>query len=235
MLRGAEKKKKKKKLKKLPILIVLSSVTDSLQTFPGGVVGSSFVALYEACAPFAAEVCTPDGKVPEIRVLDDATDRWLTANRHVFSNPLRLEDVRASDYSGLAIPDGMGAISDLAQSTALGLLVESFLLANKPIVAVGQGVAALAKAVSSSGDSEWFLSGYNMTATSNFEQARYDWFGELPLIIEDFIKDNGGLYSCSDEDALHIVVDRTLVTGQNANSSALAVKNFTWLLESGKK
>jgi hypothetical protein len=30
------------------------------------------------------------------------------------------------------------------------------------------------------------------------DQARYDWFGELPLIIEDFVKDAGGQYTCSE-------------------------------------
>jgi putative intracellular protease/amidase len=180
----------------------------------------------------SAVVCTPDGKVPELRVLDDAEDRWVAQNRHAHTSPLRLEDVRASDYSGLAVPCGMGSISDLATSTALGLLVESFLTANKPICAVGQGVAALSKAVTGvSGENEWCFGGWNLTATSNFEQARHDWFGELPLIIEDFIKDNGGLYSCSEEDALHVVVDRNLVTGQNPNCTKLAIRNFLWLLQ----
>jgi hypothetical protein len=32
-------------------------------------------------------------------------------------------------------------------------------------------------------------------------------------------------------DAVHVVVDRSLVTGQNDNSTALAVQNFVWLCQ----
>jgi hypothetical protein len=33
------------------------------------------------------------------------------------------------------------------------------------------------------------------------------------------------------EDAVHVVVDRNLVTGQNPQSSTLAARNFIWLLQ----
>jgi hypothetical protein len=32
-------------------------------------------------------------------------------------------------------------------------------------------------------------------------------------------------------DAVHVVVDRSLITGQNDNSTALAVQNFVWLCQ----
>ena len=182
-------------------------------------------------AGYRVSVCTPDGKAPELRTSDEAAERWVNDNKQLFSNPLRLEEVRASDYCGICTPCGMGAISDLAQSSSLGLLVESFLTANKPICCVGQGVAALCRA-GSSADNDWCFAGWNLTATSNFEQARHDWFGELPLIIEDFVKDCGGLYSSSEEDACHVVVDRNLITGQNPLCTDLAVQNFLWVLES---
>ncbi len=36
-------------------------------------------------------------------------------------------------------------------------------------------------------------------------------FDRMPIIVEDFIKDNGGHFSASENDALHVVVDRMLV------------------------
>lgn len=35
-----------------------------------------------------------------------------------------------------------------------------------------------------------------MPKVSNFELARYPYFSKLPLIIEDYVKDHGGLYNC---------------------------------------
>ena len=80
---------------------------------------------------------------------------------------------------------------------------------------------------------------------SNFEVARYPFFSKLPLIIEDYVKDHGGFYNCitsspqpvvltiflsgSSVDEVHVIIDRILITGQNDESTALAVKNFIWL------
>jgi hypothetical protein len=65
----------------------------------------------------------------------------------------------------------------------------------EPICAVGYGVTGLCKAFSDS--DKWCFSGWNLTAMSNFEVARYPFFSKLPLIIEDFIKDHGGFYNCT--------------------------------------
>jgi len=97
----------------------------------------------------------------------------------------------------------------------------------EPICAIGYGVAGLCKAFTD-GD-KWCFSGWSLTAISNFEVARYPFFSKLPLILEDFIRDHGGSYNCSIVNAVHVVVDRSLISGQNDNSTSLAVQNFGWL------
>ena len=87
-----------------------------------------------------------------------------------------------------------------------------------------------------------------------FELVRKPDFANLPLIVEDFVKDSGGSYTgelnnstypeseyiivsktilclfpASQEDAVHIVVDRHLITGQNMQSTSLAVNNLILL------
>ncbi|XP_016088466.1 Parkinson disease 7 domain-containing protein 1-like [Sinocyclocheilus grahami] len=63
---------------------------------------------------------------------------------------------------------------------------------DEPVCAVGQGVAALCCATE---EQKWIFSGYSMTGPSVFELVRSPEFANLPLIVEDFIKDNGGSYT----------------------------------------
>jgi len=100
----------------------------------------------------------------------------------------------------------------------------------EPIGAIGYGVAGLCGAMAA--ESEWCFSEYNMTAVSVYEMANQPFFDKLPLLIEDFIKDNGGSYNCTpDEGAVHVIVDRCLVTGQNTASTGLAIQNLVWLMK----
>lgn len=88
-----------------------------------------------------------------------------------------------------------------------------------------------------------------------FELVRKPDFANLPLVVEDFVKDNGGSYtgepiptsnlptqrsknssisiffpsSASKDDAVHVVIDRHLITGQNMQSTLLAVNNLILL------
>uniref|UniRef100_A0A8C2JWU8 Glutamine amidotransferase-like class 1 domain-containing protein 1 n=1 Tax=Cyprinus carpio TaxID=7962 RepID=A0A8C2JWU8_CYPCA len=100
---------------------------------------------------------------------------------------------------------------------------------DEPVCAVGQGVAALCCATE---EQKWIFSGYSMTGPSVFELVRSPEFANLPLIVEDFIKDNGGSYTASIEDAVHVVLDRHLVTGQNVQSTSAAVNNLILLCSS---
>uniref|UniRef100_A0A673N1J5 Glutamine amidotransferase-like class 1 domain-containing protein 1 n=1 Tax=Sinocyclocheilus rhinocerous TaxID=307959 RepID=A0A673N1J5_9TELE len=100
---------------------------------------------------------------------------------------------------------------------------------DEPVCAVGQGVAALCCATE---EQKWIFSGYSMTGPSVFELVRSPEFANLPLIVEDFIKDNGGSYTASIEDAVHVVLDRHLVTGQNVQSTTAAVNNLILLCNS---
>ncbi|XP_029378545.1 glutamine amidotransferase-like class 1 domain-containing protein 1 isoform X2 [Echeneis naucrates] len=97
---------------------------------------------------------------------------------------------------------------------------------DEPICAVGHGVSALCCATEGQ---KWIFSGYSLTGPSVFELVRRPDFANLPLIVEDFVKDSGGSYTASQEDAAHVVIDRHLITGQNLESTLLAVNNLILL------
>ncbi|XP_019486693.1 PREDICTED: Parkinson disease 7 domain-containing protein 1 isoform X6 [Hipposideros armiger] len=98
---------------------------------------------------------------------------------------------------------------------------------DEPICAVGHGVAALCCATNE--DGSWVFQGYSVTGPSVYELVRAPGFAHLPLIVEDFVKDAGASFSASEPDAMHVVLDRHLVTGQNASSTAPAVHSLIFL------
>lgn len=97
---------------------------------------------------------------------------------------------------------------------------------------MGHGVAALCCATSE--DRSWVFQGYSVTGPSVYELVRAPGFAHLPLVVEDFVKDAGACFSASEPDALHVVLDRHLVTGQNAGSTVPAVQNLLFLCGSRK-
>ncbi|KAF5911410.1 hypothetical protein HPG69_017893 [Diceros bicornis minor] len=98
---------------------------------------------------------------------------------------------------------------------------------SEPICAVGHGVAALCCATNE--DRSWVFQGYSMTGPSVYELIRAPGFARLPLIVEDFVKDAGASFSASEPDAVHVVLDRHLITGQNASSTVVALQNLLFL------
>nr|XP_033784106.1 glutamine amidotransferase-like class 1 domain-containing protein 1 isoform X2 [Geotrypetes seraphini] len=103
---------------------------------------------------------------------------------------------------------------------------------DEPLCAIGHGVAALSCATNE--DKSWAFQGYSLTGPSVYELIRQPDFASLSIIVEDFVKDSGAAFSASEPDAVHVVLDRHLVTGQNDNSTAAAVQNLI-LLCNGRK
>ncbi|XP_057286602.1 glutamine amidotransferase-like class 1 domain-containing protein 1 isoform X4 [Pezoporus wallicus] len=104
---------------------------------------------------------------------------------------------------------------------------------DEPICAVGHGVAALCCATNE--DKSWVFQGYSLTGPSVYELVRQPNFASLSIIVEDFVKDSGATFSASSPDAVHVVLDRHLVTGQNENSTLPAVQNLLILCNVSRK
>ncbi|KAM4573780.1 glutamine amidotransferase-like class 1 domain-containing protein 1 [Odontesthes bonariensis] len=195
---------------------------------PQGVSAKSFLQCFSLCSTaFNLQTATPGGKPIDFVGVDDSTTRWVQDfNLKSYATPAKLESIDGARYQALLIPDCPGALNDLAHSGSLHRILTQFISQHKPVCAVGQGVSALCCATE---EQKWILSGYSLTGPSVFELVREPDFANLPLIVEDFVKDNGGSYTASQEDAVHIVVDRHLITGQNMQSTSLAVNNLILL------
>uniref|UniRef100_A0A1A8A051 Glutamine amidotransferase-like class 1 domain-containing protein 1 n=4 Tax=Nothobranchius TaxID=28779 RepID=A0A1A8A051_NOTFU len=193
-----------------------------------GVSAKSFLQCFSLCSTsFNLQVATPAGKTIDFVGVDESTARWVQDfNVKSYATPAKLESIDGARYQALLVPDCPGAPNDLAHSGSLHRILTQFISQQKPVCAVGQGVAALCCATEGQ---RWIFSGYSLTGPSVFELVRTPDFANLPLIVEDFVKDSGGSYTASQEDAVHVVIDRHLITGQNMQSTSLAVNNLILL------
>ncbi|XP_078004648.1 glutamine amidotransferase-like class 1 domain-containing protein 1 isoform X3 [Phascolarctos cinereus] len=184
-------------------------------------------------AAFNLQVATPGGKAIDFVGVNENSVRWIQDFRmKAYASPAKLESIDGARYHALLIPSCPGALTDLANSGYLARILEHFSTEQKPICAVGHGVAALCCATRE--DKSWVFQDYSMTGPSVYELIRQPGFGSLPIIMEDFVKDAGASFSASQPDALHVVLDRHLVTGQNDASTVLAVQNLAFLCGSRK-
>ncbi|XP_048342930.1 glutamine amidotransferase-like class 1 domain-containing protein 1 isoform X2 [Sphaerodactylus townsendi] len=210
------------RLSKPTCLIVASAAA-------AGVSADSFLHSFTlASAAFNLQVATPGGKPIDFVNVNEANMRWIQDFRmKSYANPAKLESTDGARYHALLIPDCPGAVTDLANSGYLARILQHFRSENKPICAVGHGVAALCCATNE--DKSWVFEGYSLTGPSVYELIRLPSFASLPIIVEDFAKDSGANFSASKADAVHVILDQHLVTGQNDNSTVAAIQNLIFL------
>ncbi|XP_077601323.1 glutamine amidotransferase-like class 1 domain-containing protein 1 [Stigmatopora nigra] len=199
-----------------------------LSASPQGVSAKSFQQCFTLSSSlFNLQTATPGGKPVDFAGVDDSTSRWVQDfNLKPYASPAKLESIDGARYQSLLIPDCPGAPNDLAHSGSLHRILSHFISKQKPVCAVGEGVSALCCATEGK---RWIFDGYSLTGPSVFELVRRPDFANLPLIVEDFVKDSGGSYTASQKDTVHVVIDRHLITGQNAQSTWLALNNLILL------
>ncbi|XP_062512582.1 glutamine amidotransferase-like class 1 domain-containing protein 1 [Corticium candelabrum] len=203
-----------------------------------GVSAQSFIHSHTlTSSAFNVQIATPEGQPIRYVRQDDGSRRWLNDFKgKPSSQPTRLESIDASVYSALLIPSAPGALRDLAKSQHLGWIINSFMTEEKCICAVGGGVAGLCSSLSKgNGSHVWCFKNVCLTGPSVNEVVSQPDFTELPIIIEDFLKDHEAVYSASQPDCVHVVIDRNVITGQNDQSTLSAVQNLILLSNSSRQ
>ncbi|XP_059470958.1 glutamine amidotransferase-like class 1 domain-containing protein 1 [Neocloeon triangulifer] len=208
-----------------------------LPSSPEGVSAQSFIQCFTLThSAFSVAIATPQGKSPEFINQDDQSRRWLNDFRSKpFAIPLSLDIIDVNRYSSIVLPHAPGAAADLAEDKDLGLLLCQFVRHKKLVCAIGMGVAGLFSAKKEE-DKKWAFKSYALTGLSVLELCRVPNFATLKIIPEDVARDLGGHYSASGElDAVHVSVDRNLVTGQNEASTLTAVQNLVLLANQNQR
>lgn len=160
-----------------------------------------------------------DPKSSQSEFQTDATRRFeqdAEANNQL-ANTVKLADIQTSDFDAVFYPGGHGPLWDLVDDKHSIAIIESFVLANKPVAAVCHAPAVLLN-VKTIGDDPW-IKGKTVTAFSNSEEDAVGLSAIVPFLLEDALKQRGALFKKGDDWASFVVTDGVLITGQNPASS----------------
>ncbi|NTW15980.1 MAG: type 1 glutamine amidotransferase domain-containing protein, partial [Syntrophaceae bacterium] len=109
-------------------------------------------------------------------------------------------------------------------------LIEAFVKADKPVGAVCHAPAALVNVRGK--DGEYLVKSKRVTGFSNAEEEAVGMTTAVPFLLENRLKERGGIYSKGADWAPCVQVDGKLVTGQNPASSQTAAEALLKLLRS---
>ena len=167
-----------------------------------------------------------DPKSDEPSAQTDSTRRFKadTPAQTALANTLMLNTVDAANFDAVFYPGGHGPLWDLAEDAASISLIETMLNTGKPVAAVCHAPAALRHPKTKDGKS--VVQGKKVTGFTNAEEQAVGLTKIVPFLLEDMLKENGGIYSKSDDWQPYVVTDGLLITGQNPASSELAAKTL---------
>jgi len=170
----------------------------------------------------------PKSDLPEN--LTEATKRFRTdkAAQAELANTKKLADVSANDFDAIFYPGGHGPMWDMPDNATSIALIEAFLKAGKPVAAVCHAPAAFVNVRGK--DGEYLVKGKRVTGFTNAEEEAVGLTAVVPFLLEDRLKERGGVYSKDVNWAPCVQVDGKLVTGQNPASSGPVAEELLNLL-----
>ena len=182
-------------------------------------------------------VATPEGGKAPIDPTSDSEDNQTEdtkrfkddeAAQKVINNTRKISDVKEQDFDGVFYPGGHGPLWDLSNDEKSIKLIESFNEAGKPIAFVCHAPAALKNVKAKDGNA--LVKGKKVTGFTNSEEEAVQLTDVVPFLVEDMLKENGGIYSKEADWNEYAVTDGNLITGQNPQSSgAVATRLYDML------
>lgn len=164
----------------------------------------------------------PNSEAPDGQT--DATRRFLADGEamQALARTHKLADIDPGSFDAVFYAGGHGPLWDLADDEDSRLLIDAMYAAGKPVAAVCHGLAALKNALGPFGLP--LVRGKAVTGFSDSEERAAGLAEVVPFLVEDMLKEAGGLYSKATDWQAHVVTSDNLITGQNPASSAGAAK-----------
>ncbi|WP_347242317.1 type 1 glutamine amidotransferase domain-containing protein [Nostoc sp. FACHB-892] len=172
----------------------------------------------------------PKSEVSEFQTELTKRFRTDTAAQAELANTKKLADVSANDFDAVFYPGGHGPMWDMPDNATSIALIEAFVKADKPVGAVCHAPVALINVRGK--DGEYLIKGKRMTGFTNAEEEAVGLTAVVPFLLEDRLKERGGIYSKTANWVPYVQVDGRLVTGQNPASSEPAAEELLKLLRS---
>ena len=170
----------------------------------------------------------PQSDLPNTQTEATARFKIDGAAQRVLASTTKLAEIDANNYDAIFFPGGHGPLWDLANNADCRRLIETFIAEDRPIAAVCHAPAIFKHTKGANGKSS--IAGRRVTSFTNTEEAAVGLTQIVPFLVEDMLKGNGGLYEKGPDWASYVVIDGSLITGQNPASSATAAKELLKLL-----
>lgn len=180
---------------------------------------------------------SPKGGQPPIDPKSDLPENQTPAMKRfkedkeaqkVFSQTLKLADMKAEDFDTVFYPGGHGPMWDLAESSDSIKLLESFYNSGKPIALVCHSPGVL-RHVKYKG--EPLVKGKCVTGFTNTEEEEVQLTKVVPFLVEDELKRLGGKFEKAPNWQSFVITDGRLITGQNPASSTAGAQALLKVLE----
>ncbi|WP_285447474.1 type 1 glutamine amidotransferase domain-containing protein [Xanthomonas sp. LMC-A-07] len=171
-------------------------------------------------AGIAIEFASPaGGAAPEDGY--DASDAAQLAFRHSkafgrMAHSRKLSEVDVRDYDAVFVPGGLGPMVDISGNRDVQALIKQAWEADMLVAAVCHGPSALLGITLDDGTA--LVQGRRVTGFSTAEEDGYA-RADVPFDLESALREEGALYSAGADWQPHVVVDGTLITGQNPASA----------------
>ena len=183
-------------------------------------------------------VVSPQGGQPPLDPKSDEADAQTESTKRfkadteaqaVLANTGKLADVSAEDFDAVFYPGGHGPLWDLAEDKASIALIEAMIAAGKPVATVCHAPGVLRHVKGT--DGKPLVNGKKVTGFTNTEEEGVGLTKIVPFLVEDMLKENGGIYSKVGDWQPYAITDGLLVTGQNPASSEVAAEALLKLLK----
>jgi len=161
----------------------------------------------------------------------EATHRFDAddALKSALSHTLKLSEISADDFDAVFYPGGHGPLWDLTNDNDSIKLIEAFWKSKKPVASVCHAPSVLLNVKDENGQA--LVKGKHVTGFTNTEEAAVQLTDIVPFLLEDELKDKGGIYSKKADWTSYVVTDGLLITGQNPASSKEAAEKLLTLLK----
>ena len=183
-------------------------------------------------------IASPKGGHPPIDPSSDTAENQTPAVirfkadeilQKILSESQVLSTVSSDDFDAVFYPGGHGPLWDLTNDKDSIHLVEDFWDSKKPIAAVCHAPAVLLNVKDDAGNV--LITGKKVTGFTNSEEAAVKLTEVVPFLLENELKNKGGIYSKKEDWASYVVTDGMLITGQNPASSEAAAKELLHILK----
>ncbi|SDR97155.1 type 1 glutamine amidotransferase domain-containing protein [Gramella sp. MAR_2010_147] len=170
----------------------------------------------------------PNSDTEDTQTKDTKRFKKDEAAQMVINNTKVLSKMDPVDFDAVFYPGGHGPLWDLSKDKDSIELIETFNNAKKPIGFVCHAPAALKNVKTQNGDP--LVKGKKVTGFTNSEEKAVQLTEVVPFLVEDMLKENGGIYSKAGDWEEYALVDGNLITGQNPASSGLVAQKLYEML-----